>query len=176
MELTASVINDNISTASKFSDLLRLRRQRIDDCLSLEDLRRLTIDGVTALCDYYGAYLPEGGSSMLVGAKAYIQENYARKLCLSEIADHVHLNSQYFSVRFKQEAGISVTDYIANLRIEQAKLSLRTSTDTVQSIAEAVGYPDAHYFSPVFKRLVGTSPMEYRRQAARETDLQGKIG
>ena len=115
MELTASVINDNISTASKFSDLLRLRRQRIDDCLSLEDLRRLTIDGVTALCDYYGAYLPEGGSSMLVGAKAYIQENYARKLCLSEIADHVHLNSQYFSVRFKQEAGISVTDYIANL-------------------------------------------------------------
>ena len=156
MELTASVIKDNISTASKFSDLLRLRRQRIDDCLSQEDLRRLTIDGVTALCDYYGAYLPEGGSSMLVGAKAYIQENYARKLCLSELADHVH--------------------YIANLRIEQAKLSLRTSTDTVQSIAEAVGYPDAHYFSRVFKRLVGTSPMEYRRQAARETDLQGKIG
>ena len=164
MELTASVISDNISTASKFSDLLRLRRQRIDDCLSLEDLRRLTIDGVTALCDYYGAYLPEG------------QENYARKLCLSEIADHVHLNSQYFSVRFKRKAGISVTDYIANLRIEQAKLSLRTSTDTVQSIAEAVGYPDAHYFSRVFKHLVGTSPMEYRRQAARETDLQGKIG
>lgn len=170
LELTAAVISNSIPTSSEFSALLKSHHQLIDDCLSLDDLHRLTAESVTALCEYCGAHLPEGGSSMLVSSKAYIQENYTRKLCLAEIADHVHLNSQYFSVRFKQEAGISVTDYITNLRMEHAKLSLRTTTDTVQFIAESAGYPDAHYFSRVFKRLVGLSPMEYRRQGAHDIE------
>ena len=51
-----------------------------------------------------------------------------------------------------------------------------TSAAEILDIARQVGYDNPLYFSRVFKHLVGTSPMEYRRQAARETDLQGKIG
>ena len=57
---------------------------------------------------------------------------------------------------------MSISDYIAMIRMEHARLLLRNTTDSIQMIAEATGYLDPQYFSRRFKQTVGQSPQAYR--------------
>ena len=57
---------------------------------------------------------------------------------------------------------MSISDYIVMIRMEHARLLLRNTTDSIQMIAEATGYPDPQYFSRRFKQTVGQSPQAYR--------------
>ena len=162
LSLVASAISDSIPTTPEFSALLASRQQQIDDCLSLDQLQQLTIDGALALCAYYRQHMPSGSSPAILAAKAYLLEHYREKVYLSQVGDYVQLNPQYLSVLFKRETGQSITDYLTSLRMEQAKTALRSGNATIQEIADMVGYPDAHYFSRVFKRTMGVTPGEYR--------------
>lgn len=99
--------------------------------------------------------------------KQYVANNYMKKIKLQDVADLVHLNPVYISVCFKRETGTNFVDYINEYRIERAKELLRTTQDTVYSIAEQVGLPDTHYFSKIFKRYMGISPNEYRGKVKR---------
>lgn len=164
LDLTAETISDTISITEEFNQLLTAHQQEIDDCLSLESLRQITFSGISALCQYYEQHSTSSQSPAILNAKRYIQKNFRRKLSLMEIADNVQMNFQYLSVLFKQSTGVSITDYIAELRLDQAKYVLRTSNDSIQSIAESVGYVDAHYFSRVFHNKVGLTPSAYRAE------------
>lgn len=80
----------------------------------------------------------------------------ARKLCV---------NSSYLSHQFNQEAGVSIPEYIARLRVEEAqKLLHGAASCSIGQIAAAVGMQDVNYFSKVFKRIVGCTPTVYRKQ------------
>jgi two-component system response regulator YesN len=63
---------------------------------------------------------------------------------------------------FKEETGIPVTEYINMARIKKAKELLANTSLKVYEIAYEVGFNDQHYFSSVFKKIVGLSPTEYR--------------
>lgn len=93
----------------------------------------------------------------------YIEENYGKKITLEEIAEIIHMNSSYFSTVFKKETGENFQNYLTNVRMEKAKELLRTTNDTMMSIAEQVGFFDTRYFSQVFARTVGVKPSVYRR-------------
>ena len=104
-----------------------------------------------------------GDSSQAVSsAKAFLRDNYACRLTLREIADHVHLNPQYFSVLFKRETGRSVTDHLTSLRMEQAKALLKETLLPINEVARAVSYEDPDYFSRVFRKTCALSPRQYR--------------
>ena len=93
----------------------------------------------------------------------YIAENYAQKIRLDEIAEMLQMNSSYFSTLFKKETGRNFQNYLTEYRIEKAKELLRTTNETMMSVAEQVGYQDTRYFSQCFVKVVGVKPSLYRK-------------
>ncbi|ANE46165.1 hypothetical protein SY83_07655 [Paenibacillus swuensis] len=96
-------------------------------------------------------------------AIAFIESHLEEELSREQIADEVHLNSAYLSRLFKKETGLSLSDYIMNLRMEKAKLLLREPHIKISQAASAVGYTHFSHFAKMFKRIIGQTPQEYRK-------------
>ena len=97
----------------------------------------------------------------------FVENNYMDKIGLEEIAEYVGLNASYFSALFKKESGKTFLSYLTEIRINHAKEFLRTTNDTMGSIAEKVGYTDARYFSQCFEKIVGMKPSLFRKLYAK---------
>ncbi|MCA9977231.1 MAG: response regulator [Anaerolineales bacterium] len=96
-------------------------------------------------------------------AKQYLECNYTNSdLSLNEVASQVNLSASHFSVIFSQEAGQTFKEYLTELRINKARELLRMTALRSAEIAYQVGYNDPHYFSFVFKKNTGFSPIEFR--------------
>ena len=67
--------------------------------------------------------------------------------------------------RFKNETGISPSDYLAVVRLERAKELLRTTDQLVKQVSEAVGYEDDHVFIRRFKKYTGKTPGQYQKES-----------
>lgn len=97
-------------------------------------------------------------------AIAYVHTHYAEsELSLNDISDAVHLCVGRLCALFKQETGVTLKNYITDVRIEAAKRLLRGSHDKIYTICTAVGYQTSQYFSQVFYKKVGMYPAEYRK-------------
>ncbi len=96
---------------------------------------------------------------------AIIYKEFTNDLRVSDIAERVHLSSNYFGELFRQTTGLSVQNYINKHRIDRARVLLEDSNDGITEIAMQVGYEDPNYFSRMFKKLCGMTPREYRRRA-----------
>jgi two-component system, response regulator YesN len=99
--------------------------------------------------------------SVLDRAITFIQEKFHEDLSLEDVAEHIHLNSYYFSKVFKQQTGETFIDYVTRLRIERAKGFIRDRQFSLKEICYQVGYKDPNYFSRVFKKVTGVTPTEY---------------
>lgn len=87
------------------------------------------------------------------------------ELSLSRIAKELGVNASYLSQQFNRETGKRLTEYLAELRVEEAKRLLRSfDTMTVGSVAAAVGYNDVNYFSRIFRKYTGRTPTEFRSE------------
>lgn len=76
------------------------------------------------------------------------------------------MNSSYLSRAFKKKYHVNFSEYLKDIRIGHAKRLLETSSRKTYEIADQIGYDDAHYFSQVFKKKTGMSPLEYRQESA----------
>lgn len=88
----------------------------------------------------------------------YILNNYNKNITLEDIAKHVHVSPYYFSHGFKEYIGVSFVEYLKKLRIEEAKKLLLNTNMSIGKVCNRVGYSDPHYFSRVFKSVMGVSP------------------
>ncbi len=93
-----------------------------------------------------------------------IVSRYHENLTVTRVAQHVSMSENYLSHLFKKEVGEAFTEYLTKYRIERAKEMLRNSGARVNEIAEKVGYENIYYFSNVFKKYTGVSPIEYRKR------------
>jgi len=102
---------------------------------------------------------------LLRRAKAYLEHHYSDpELSLNEVAAQVNLSSSHFSAVFSQETGQTFKEFLTEIRINKAKELLRMTSLRSADIAYQVGYNDPHYFSTVFKKNAGLSPIEFRSQ------------
>jgi YesN/AraC family two-component response regulator len=85
----------------------------------------------------------------------YINENYDQDLTLSLIAKKFNLSRYYLCKLFSRTTGFSLTEYLHNVRIKEAKLLLANSNLRISEIAERTGYNDVTYFCRVFKEADG---------------------
>lgn len=95
---------------------------------------------------------------------SYIMSHYSENLTVDWLAATVGLSPKYLSRVFMQEKGVSMIDYLTEVRLENACGLLLYSDKCISDIAEQVGYRDALYFSKVFKRRKGLSPTQYREK------------
>lgn len=103
-------------------------------------------------------------------ALAYIDEHLGEAIGLREAADYAHLNASYFSVLFKEQLGMTFSEYVARRRLQKAKEMLLTTKLPIADIAERVGYQTAKYFNKVFKEYEGRSPGQYRAEMTGEPE------
>lgn len=94
--------------------------------------------------------------------KQYVDRHLNRKITLEEVAEYTHLNSSYFSRLFKKETGMSFIHYVTHIKMEQAKEWLDQSPQSVEQIAERLGYENKSYFTKLFKLHTGATPGEFR--------------
>lgn len=105
----------------------------------------------------------DSAGRMVERAKDFIGQHYMESdLSVERLCDFLHLSPAYFSTLFKRETGMSFTNYVTVVRMDQAADLLRGTEEKTYLIAEKTGYADPNYFSYVFKKHFGVSPTKYR--------------
>ncbi len=98
-------------------------------------------------------------SRIVVLARRFVREHYAEPgICLAEIALAAGVSRNHLSWEFARETGMTLTEHIARVRVEEAKRLLASTTMHVYEVGERVGYPNVEHFSRVFKKVAGVSP------------------
>ncbi|PQP84194.1 AraC family transcriptional regulator [Paenibacillus sp. PCH8] len=96
-------------------------------------------------------------------AKQYIKNHLSEDLSLEAVATQVFISPKYLSKLFKEEMGVTYTDYITSQRMERAKELIESNNMTVERIASSVGYGTTAYFIKRFKDMYGCTPGHYLR-------------
>lgn len=108
-------------------------------------------------------FMPSGsGNPCLREAMRFIAHHYAEPLDLKKIAAAVDLSPNYFSRLFKNGVGLSVHDYLNQVRVEESKKLLLTTRYSLAEIALAMGFSDESYYCKVFRKVVGMTPGKFR--------------
>ncbi|SCP94844.1 response regulator transcription factor [Anaerobium acetethylicum] len=95
----------------------------------------------------------------------YVLQHYTESdLSIKTLAEHVYLTPTYLSNLFKKNTGITIGQYLVNVRVDQAKLLLQNPKWKLYQIAPMVGYEDSNYFAKIFKKKLGVTPSEYREK------------
>lgn len=105
------------------------------------------------------------GQSMrneVLEACQYVSLHLDKKISLEEVADHLFLNSSYFSRLFKKETGETFIEYVTRMKMERAKELLDQTNHPIGKICEMLGYDNQSYFIKIFRAAVGVTPVEYR--------------
>lgn len=105
----------------------------------------------------------EVGYSYAEHALRYIERNYAGRITVDDIAAHVGISRSHLYRVFVKQLSLSPNEYVARYRITKACVLLSTAL-SVTEVAGSVGFDDPLYFSRVFRRIKGTSPLAYRKE------------
>lgn len=97
---------------------------------------------------------------------SFMQEHYREDITLEELANLVHMNKTYLSDYFKKVMNMGLFDYLEQLRLHKACLLLTSTDDSVTVIADLTGFNSVSYFNRFFKKLTGSTPTVYRKEAA----------
>ena len=94
----------------------------------------------------------------------HISLNYSEDLSLDKLAFDFALSTSHLSRRFKAVAGIGINEYITYVRVLNAEKLLKTTKMPVTEVAAACGFNDSNYFSTVFKRIKGVTPLKFSKK------------
>lgn len=128
---------------------------RIEECV---DALWPVLDKLCALIREQGPY-----QDLMLRAVYYIKLHHAEDIALTDVAAYANVNPNYLSGAFQKEMGLSLREYITGERVNAAKRLLAAGDLRVADVAEAVGIHDVKYFSRLFKKTVGITPGEYRK-------------
>ena len=93
----------------------------------------------------------------------YISKNYAQDITLKGLSKDFSISEGYLSRKFKEVSGLGISQYITYVRISHAEKFLKESNLSVTEIAEKCGFCGSTYFSSVFRKTKGISPLTFRK-------------
>jgi AraC-like DNA-binding protein len=117
-----------------------------------------------------GRYLSEEGSvnsdtlNEVERAINYFNDNFTKEINIKEYATARHMSASWFIRNFKTITKLSPLQYIINLRITNAKALLINTDYPISKIASVVGFENALYFSRIFRKHTGLSPVEFKKK------------
>ncbi|MCI7814557.1 MAG: helix-turn-helix domain-containing protein [Lachnospiraceae bacterium] len=104
-------------------------------------------------------------ASIVTKIEEIILQNLDKPITCEEIAKQVFLNSEYLSRLFRKKTGKKLSNYIIEVKMEEAKKQLRTTTKAISTISMELGYGNFSHFSKCFRKICGVSPQEYRENS-----------
>lgn len=93
----------------------------------------------------------------------YIDNNLYKKISMDELSKVFFFNKDYIMRTFKRELGMTIIDYINKKRIFNSLRALKNTDDMMLKIALKHGYVSQEYFSEIFSKYMGVSPLTYRK-------------
>lgn len=103
-----------------------------------------------------------------------LEQNSHRQLAIADVARAVNLSPGRLAHLFKSEVGVSLQQYLTQIRLAKAKHQLETTFLSIKEIAAANGFPSVTRFTASFKETVGATPSEYRKHCELSHSLQRK--
>ena len=100
--------------------------------------------------------------TVVVSAKEFVHSHVEEPVTLAQVAQHVHVSPFYFCKLFKKATGMTLTEYVARVRVEKAKTLLVDPSLRISEVVYAAGFGSIPSFNSVFKRYVGMPPTQYR--------------
>lgn len=104
----------------------------------------------------------EASNFIVANAMMYIEQNFAHKITLTEVAEKTYVSQWHLSKLLNRNTGQSFSEILNGIRIREAKKLLKDPSLRIGEIADKVGFVDLPHFSRVFKKYVGVSANEYR--------------
>ena len=93
----------------------------------------------------------------------YIYANY-KDMTLDDLSEKFFLSKPYLSKYIKEKSGLTFGDILKQVRMKKARAMLKSSSATVESIAESVGYQNVEHFNRIFKKMYNITPVQYRNR------------
>ena len=107
-----------------------------------------------------------GAGTLCRDVENYLNDHYMEEITLEETAKRFYVSPWYLSHLFKEETSYNFKQYLLRLRIGEAQMRLTLTDDSIAEIALACGFHDPAYFSRLFARHIGVSPLKYRKMRA----------
>ena len=137
--------------------------QKIEQCQSMADTTKL---GAQILEDYVARVRESREnpdiSDSIRNSCEYIKAHLTEPIHVKKLAQQSGYAEYYFSHKFKKEMGVSVKEYILHEKINQAKVMLTSSDESIQKIGDSLAFGSRSYFYTCFQKAEGMSPSEYR--------------
>lgn len=157
-----------LETIKQNEEFLTLEHEiikQIMDANKSEDLQYIIED----MCDSFRLKMEEQRLNqkevLVYEAKKIMEKEFQRfDLDMEDISQRLHVSSSYLSRLFSQYTEGTFIEYLTNCRMEKAKELLRTTSLKVFEISEQVGYEDSHYFSYNFRKNIGKTPRQFRKE------------
>ncbi|MCM3116028.1 response regulator [Neobacillus sp. MER 74] len=102
------------------------------------------------------------GKLIVDSVRNYLDQHYASEISLTLLSELFHINSAHLSETFKNYVGQNFSDYLVKIRMDKAQQFLRDKQLKIIDVANLVGFSNSGYFSTVFKKHVGQTPVEFR--------------
>ncbi len=112
----------------------------------------------------FSSDVPVSKRESLTVCREYIETYYYKSISVEELAQISFLSESGLMHRFHKEYGISPMQYLNLIRVENAKILLLKSEDSISWIGGKVGFCSPSYFSEIFKKIEGISPSEFRKK------------
>ena len=143
---------------------------RICDAETYEQLLEVSKSLIEMISQNSMRSVYSGNSQIISAALQYINKNFKEKISLKAIETNLHVNPSYFSTLFKNEMGITFTDYLNTLKIEYACTLLANSNMSIIDISLSAGFDDQSYFTKVFRKAKGVTPKQYRSSHSHDVE------
>lgn len=115
-------------------------------------------------------------SEIMRPALLYIKEHFREPVSIQQLADSVHLSQSYFMNQFRQCVGFSASEYISQYRINYACKQIADTTSSISEIAFESGFRNLSNFNRHFMRIVGCTPMAYRKKSRTQRMVMSQRG
>ncbi|TXK84875.1 response regulator [Paenibacillus sp. N3.4] len=107
-------------------------------------------------------HVSEGAEALTHSIESYLKTNFAHPITLEDISAKFNFDASYLTKIFKKYKQITPLKYLISLRMEEAKRLIQQHPNlSFKEIGAIVGYPDAHYFSRIFKNMTGQNLSDY---------------
>lgn len=130
---------------------------------SIQELTDLSIEILKDFADATAEAQKQRGPQVLViRCRELVQEHIYEKITVQFLADQLHFSRGYFSQRFRDATGITISKFIQQEKIEEAKRLLQFTSLPIVSIGTRLGFCSQSHFTAAFKQVCGMTPGQYR--------------
>ena len=152
----------NVEEALSTSDLL------IRSCEALQDVQNIQRLQINMLLTYTEqvAHLRKGiqPTPLAIAVSAWVQRHLSEPIDTEKLAQELHYSRPYLSRKFKEETGMTLTDFILTKKSEEAARLLAYTDKSLIAVSDYLGFSSQSHFSRVFKKYIGKTPSGYKAQ------------